>query len=178
MHCVYVCGCLHVCGFINVFCLFIVYMWTSKWVFTSLALQFSLLYLSILWAGADRADVDNYKVFAQRANFGDVCLPLSLFLSHRSFFFSTPSSFSCGSVASQRTTAPQTQSTIFKYTVCVGLWVCVFVFFFFLFLLFLSVDCSSVDTYLLAILLFNSIWTQSHAELPSSLLPHSHIPVV
>lgn len=41
----------------------------------------SLLYLSILRAGADRADVDNYKVFSQRANFRDVCLPLSLFLS-------------------------------------------------------------------------------------------------
>lgn len=95
----------------------------------------SLLYLSVLRAEADRADVDNYKVFSQRANFGDVCLHLPLSLSQRSFL-PTPSSLSCGSGASQGTTTPQTLSTIFKSAVCVSLCVCLS--FFFAGLLFLS----------------------------------------
>lgn len=80
------------------------------------ALPLSLVYLSTLWAGADRADVDNYKVFSQRANFGDVCLPrplaLSLSLCLSSRYPLLP--LSCGSGPSQRTTTPQTLSTVFK----------------------------------------------------------------
>lgn len=54
---------------------------------------------------------------------------------------------------SGETTTPQTLSTIFKQPVCVCIPLvslsCLF-------------DCSPVDTYLLAILLFNSIWTHYH----------------
>ena len=140
----------------------------------SLSLSVSLfslsLYPSILRAEADRADVDNYKVFSQRANFGDVCLRLPLSLSFVLIVLfvlpSSSSSLSCGSVASQGTTTPQTLSTIFTKAPCVRP-VCVFVIFllFFFSLVYFSClfDCSSVDTYLSAILLF---------QLPSSLFPH------
>lgn len=76
------CAGLSVFFFYSFFC-----MWVSIWLNVSIPLSCSLfpslLYLTILWAGADRADVDNYKVFFQRANSGDVCLHRSL--SHRSF---------------------------------------------------------------------------------------------
>lgn len=41
----------------------------------------SRLYLSVLLAAADRADVDNYKVYSQSANLGDAFLHLPPFLS-------------------------------------------------------------------------------------------------
>ena len=60
----------------------------------SLVSGLSLLYLSVLRARPDRADVDNYKVFSQRANFGDVCLhlPLALRFFLIVLFFLPPSS--------------------------------------------------------------------------------------
>lgn len=74
--------CLWVFAYVLVYlcCIFIFLLGVSlmyelaSWV--SCLEDLSQLYLCVGLAAADRADVDNYKVFSQRANLGDACLRL------------------------------------------------------------------------------------------------------
>lgn len=67
---------------LSVLCIFYFFFWLgvslmyelASWV--SCLEDLSQLYLCVRLAAADRADVDNYKVFSQRANLGDACLRL------------------------------------------------------------------------------------------------------
>lgn len=83
----------------------------------------SLPRLSILWAEADRADVDNYKVFLPNAPTLEMSDSCSLLLTPFSFLL-----LSCGPIPSGATTAPQTLNTISQH-VCVCVCVCLYFFF-------------------------------------------------
>lgn len=72
------------------------------------------LYVS---AEADRADVDNYKVLSQRANFGDACLRRSLFLIV--LFLPPPPPSPAARSPLEEPQRRRPLSTIFKQPVCV-----------------------------------------------------------